>query len=74
MMKVRLLNDGGYQSLMEVNFPVVVNADFLDEDEDNKTVWVAASDLIEAGGDCELLSLYQERRYFVDDEFEVVDE
>ncbi len=74
MMKVRLLNDGGYQSLMNVNFPVVVNASFIVEYEDNKTVCVAASDLIEAGGDCKLLSLYQDDRYFVDDEFEVVDE
>lgn len=73
MMKVRLLNDGGFSSLANVNFPVEVEATFDDEVEDNSAIYVSSCELIAVGGDSNLLASPDER-YFVDDEFEVVDE
>lgn len=72
-MKVRLLNDGGFVgSLSRVNFPVVVEARFDDEVDDNSAIYVSSSELIAVGGDSDILGRADER-YFVDDEFEVVE-
>lgn len=69
-MKVRLMNDGGYESLACVDFPVEVEASY--DGEDETIVNVTGLELISVGGDYELLSGVKSRA-FVDDDFEVVE-
>lgn len=68
-MKVRLMNHGGYESLICVDFPVEVEASY---GEDETIVNVTGLELISIGGDYELLSGVKSR-VFVDDDFEVVE-
>lgn len=72
-MKVRLLNHGGYGSLAGIAFPVEVEATFDCEVYDKTAIYVKATELIAAGGNASTLADGDER-YFVDHEFEVVDE
>lgn len=72
MLKVRLLNDGGYVAMEDVEFPVIVYG----EDCGGKGCDILGSELIWVGANTDDYVLYQNCKYFFEygTECEVVDE
>lgn len=71
-MKIKLLNDGGYESLKEVKFPVVVNG--FEYDDLEHCVGVMGNDLLRIGADDELMYDSVDLAFLIGEECEIVDE
>lgn len=72
MMKVRLLNDGGFPSLADIVFPVEVEARCDEEIDDCSAIYVHAEELIKVGAK-EYYYFEEPERYFIGNEFEVIE-
>jgi len=68
MMKVRLLNDGGYDGFDSIAFPVEVEAIL-----SGGTAFVKSADMIAIGADEDLFCVSDGDWPFIDNEFEVVE-
>lgn len=72
MMKVRLLNNGGYGGMGAVDFPVEVEAFYDEGVDDASAIYVPNSELLRVGAN-EVYYHEKSESYFVDDEFEVIE-
>ncbi|MEM8184044.1 hypothetical protein Q4R69_20200 [Morganella morganii subsp. sibonii] len=71
-MKVRLLNDGGYNSLETVEFPVIVDGFYYDDVK--HCIGVRGDELLSIGGDSSCIFSKDDLSFLLGEECEVVNE
>lgn len=71
-MKVRLLNNGGYNSLETVEFPVIVDGFYYDDVK--HCIGVRGDELLSIGGDSSCISSEEDFPFLLEEECEVIDE
>lgn len=71
-MKIKLLNDGGYEPLKHVKFPVLVEG--FGYDNSDRCIGVTGGELLRIGGDIQYIFEGDDLAFLIGEECEIINE